>query len=76
MEKRIVRLENDLWRIRAESGEIPESEQKELEEYLIEIKMPYRLVDGRLCLEGGVDRDSVFERLQFFYDGWADVFPF
>jgi hypothetical protein len=76
LEKRIVRLENDLWRIRTDSGEIPDSEQKELEEYLTEIKLPYRVVDGHLCLEGGVDREAVFDRLEHFYDGRADVFPF
>ncbi len=76
MEKRIVRFENELWRIRTDGGEIPEPEQKELEEYFAEIKLPYRLVDGRLCVAGGVDRDAVFERLEHFYDGWAEVFPF
>ena len=76
MKKRIVRLENDLWRIRTNAGDLPDSEQKELEEYFSEIGMPYRLVDGHLCIAGGVDRDSVFERLEHYYDGWAEVLPF
>jgi len=76
MEKRIVRLEDEVWRIRTDAGELPGSEQKELEKYFGEIKLPYRFADGHLCIAGGVDRDAVFERLEHFYDGWADVLPF
>jgi hypothetical protein len=76
MEKRIVRFEDEVWRIRTDVGELPGSERKELEEYFGEIKLPYRLADGHLCIAGGVDRDAVFERLEHFYDGWADVLPF
>ena len=76
MEKRIIRLEEGLWRIRTDVGELPESEQMELIEYFSEIKLPYRLTDGCLCVVGGVDRDAVFERLEHFYDGRAEVFPF
>ena len=76
MEKRIVRLEEDLWRIRTEIGELFESERMELIEFFGEIKLPYRLVDGCLCIADGVDRDAVFERLEHFYDGRAEVFPF
>ena len=76
MEKRIVRLEEDLWRIRTDAGELPESEQMELIEYFDEIKLPYRLNDGALCIVGEVAREAVFERLEHFYDGRAEVFPF
>ncbi|MFH1964430.1 MAG: hypothetical protein ABIJ42_02710 [Acidobacteriota bacterium] len=73
MEKRNVRLEDDLWRIRTETGELAEFERSELIEYFDEIKLPYLLVNGCLCIAGGVNKDSVFERLQFFYDDRAEV---
>lgn len=76
MEKRIVRLEKDLWRIRTDAGELPKSEQVELIEYFDEIKLPYCLADGCLYIVGEVGRDAVFERLEHFYDGRAEVFPF
>ena len=76
MEKRIVRLEEGLWRIRTDIGELPKSEQIEVIEYFDEIKYPYRLIDGCPCIVGDVDRKSVFERLAHFYDGCAEVFPF
>ena len=76
MKKRIVRLERGLWRIRTDAGELPESEQMELIKYFDEIKLPYRLADGCLCIVGEVDREAVFERLKHFYDGRAEIFPF
>lgn len=76
MEKRIVRLEKDLWRIRTDAGELPETERMELIQYFAEIRLPYCLIDGCLCIVGEVDRDAVFERLEHFYDGRAEVFPF
>lgn len=76
MEKRIVRLEEGSWRIRTDIGKLPKSEQIELIEYFNEIRLPYRLIDGCLCIVGDVDRESVFECLEHFYDGRAEVFPF
>jgi len=76
MEKRIVRLEEDLWRIRTDAGELSKSEQIELIEYFDGIKLPYCLAGGCLCIVGGVGRDAVFERLEHFYDGRAEMFPF
>jgi hypothetical protein len=76
MEKRIVTLEDDLWRIRTDTGELPESERDELLEYFGEIKLNYRVVGGHVCIVGTIDRNSVFERLEAFYDGRAEVFPF
>ncbi len=76
MKKRIVRLEDDLWRIRTDIGELSASESDELIEYFGEIKLNYRVVTGHVCIEGSIDRGSVFERLEHFYDGRADVLPF
>ncbi len=76
MEKRIVRLEKDMWRIRTDVGELSDSERKELIIYFEEVRLSYRLKDDCLCIVGEVDRDSVFERLNHFYDGRAEVYPF
>lgn len=76
MEKRIVRLEDNVWHVRTESGELDDSERAELIEYFDEIKLPYRLVNGCVCIPGEVDMESVFERLEHFYDGRAEVLPF
>ena len=76
MEKRIIRFEEDLWRIRTDAGELPETERMELIEYFDEIKLPYRLVGDCLCIVGGIDREAGFERMEHFYDGRAEVFPF
>ncbi len=76
MEKRIIRFEEDLWRIRTGTGELLEIERMELIEYFDEIKLPYRIVGDCLCIVGEIDREAVFERLEHFYDGRAEVFPF
>jgi hypothetical protein len=49
MEKRIVRLEKNVWRIRKEAGEIPESERAELVEYSDKIKIPHCIC--KLCCQ-------------------------
>lgn len=76
MDKRIIRLEENLWRIRTDAGELPETERMELLEYFDEIKLPYRIIGGCICIAGEVDREAVFERMEHFYDGRAEVFPF
>lgn len=52
MEKRIVRLGDDLWRIRTDTGKLPAYERDELIEYFGEIKLNYRVVTGHLCIAG------------------------
>ena len=76
MTTRVVRLEDDLWRIRTDTGELPESERDELIEYFGEVKLNYRAVNGQVCIACTIDRDSVFERIEHFYSGRAEVLPF
>jgi hypothetical protein len=76
VDKRIIRLEENLWRIRTDDGELPETERMELIEYFDEIKLPYRIVGDCLCIVGEIGREAVFERMEYFYDGRAEVFPF
>ncbi len=76
MEKRIVRIEEDVWHIRTDAGELSDAERRELIVHFDEIKLPYRLVNGCLCILGEVDRELVFERMEHFYDGRAEIIPF
>jgi len=38
--------------------------------------MTYGFERGRLCVPGSVSWEAIYETLQHFYDGRADVFPF
>ena len=73
---RIVRLEEDSWRIRPDQGELDTVEQQELRDYLNEIRLPYRIEHGRLCIPGSISWETLYERLAHFYDGRAEVYPF
>ena len=76
MPPRIVRLENNLWRIRPEQGEIDVAEEQELRDYFGEVGLPYRVEHGRACVLGSIGWDQLYERLQHFYEGRAEVYPF
>lgn len=77
MDQRIVRIEDGFWRIRtSESVEIGIEEQRELIDYFIEIRFPYRVIAGTLCVPESVPWGDIYERLEHFYDGRAEVFPF
>lgn len=65
-----------MWRIRTDAGELIQSERSELIKYFDEIRLPYRLAGDCLYIFGEIDRDTVFERMEHFYDGRAEVFPF
>jgi len=74
--KRIVRLEEGRWRIRSDQGPLDAAEQGELKDYFDEIRFPYRMIDGQPCVPETVSWATIFERLEFFYDGRAEVYPF
>jgi len=76
MDKRIVRLEGDLWRVRSDQGELDTAEQQELREYYDEVRMPYRVDGGKPCVLGSISWEALYERLEHFYDGRAEVYPF
>jgi len=76
MTKRIVRLEGNLWRVRSEQGELDAAEQQELRDYFDEIRMPYRIDHGGPCVLGSISWEALFERLEHFYNGRAEVYPF
>ncbi len=76
MLRRIVTLENQLWRIRPEHGEIDVAEEQELRDYFGRVGLPYRIENGRACVLGSVGWAALYERLAHFYDGRAEVYPF
>ena len=76
MTKRIVRIEGDLWRVRSDQGELDAAEQQELKDYLDEIRLPYRMDHGRPCVWGSISWEVLFESLEHFCDGRAEVYPF
>ena len=76
MKKRIVRVNSGYWCIRSEEREIRAHEQARLIEYFREIGIPYQIVAGRLRVPESVGSKEIFERLEHFYDGTAEVYPF
>jgi hypothetical protein len=76
MGKRIVRLEGKLWRIRSDQGELDAAEQQELRDYFDEVRTPYRVDHGKVCVLGSVSWETVYEILDHFYHGRAEVYPF
>ena len=76
METRIVTKIDGKWRISTEKGEIDSREMRSLQEYLDEIRYPYKIDDDGIGIEGTLGRDDVCERLEHFYDEIAEVYPF
>ena len=76
MRKRIVRVEDGYWRIRSEKRELRATEHRELIEYFDEIRFPYEVINGRVRVPESVDLHDIFERLEHFYEGRAEVLPF
>ena len=76
LEKRVVRLEDGHWRVQTDTGQIEKDEIARLREYLDEIRMPYKTDKDGIGIEGAIKWEDIDERLQFFYDGIAEVYPF
>ena len=65
------------WQVRTGTGEyLPLEEKENLKEYLNEIQLNYHEVDMQIQIDGGIDWNSVEERLRHFYAGIAEVTPF
>ena len=73
---RVVRLEGKLWRIRPDRGELDAAEQQELRDYFGEVGLPYRIEQGRLCVPESISWATLSERLEHFYAGRAEIYPF
>jgi hypothetical protein len=76
METRILRLEDEFWRIRTDTGELTETERNALKAYLDEKGFKTAMIDGNLVIAGKLTWTEVFEPIEGFYEGKADVYPF
>jgi hypothetical protein len=76
METRILRLEDEFWRIRTDTGELAETERNALRAYLDEKGFKTAIIDDNLFIAGKLTWTEVFEPIDGFYEGKADVYPF
>ena len=76
MEKRILRLEDEFWRIRTDTGELADAERNALRAYLDEKGFKTAMIDDDLAIEGELTWKEVVEPIEGFYEGKADVYPF
>lgn len=76
MEKRILRLEDEFWRIRTDTGELPDAERNALRAYLVEKGFDTAMIDDSLAIAGELTWQDVIEPIEGFYEGKADVYPF
>ena len=76
MEKRILRLEDEFWRIRTDTGELADAERNALRAYLDEKGFKTAIIDDNLAIAGKLTWQHVVEPIEGFYEGKADVYPF
>jgi hypothetical protein len=76
METRILRLEDEFWRIRTDTGELAGTERNALRAYLDEKGFKTAMIDENLVIAGKLTWTEVFEPIEGFYEGKADVYPF
>ena len=76
MEKRILRLEDEFWRIRTDTGELVDAERDALRAYLHEKGFKTAMIDDNLAIAGELTWQKVVEPIEAFYEGKADVYPF
>jgi nicotinic acid phosphoribosyltransferase len=76
MKTRILRLEDEFWRIRTDTGELAETERNALRAYLDEKGFKTAMIEDNLVIAGKLTWTEVFEPIEGFYEGKADVFPF
>jgi hypothetical protein len=76
METRILRLEDEFWRIRTDTGELAGTERNALRAYLDEKGFKTAMIDDNLVIAGKHTWTEIFEPIQGFYEGKADVYPF
>jgi hypothetical protein len=76
METRILRLEDEFWRIRTDRGELADEERNALRAYLDEKGFKTAMIDDNLAIAGELTWKEVFESIESFYAGQAEVYPF
>jgi nicotinic acid phosphoribosyltransferase len=76
METRILRLEDEFWRIRTDTGELADAERNALRAYLDEKGFKTAIIDDNLAIAGELTWQEIVEPVEAFYEGKADVYPF
>ena len=76
MKTRVLREEEGYWRIRCGKREISNEERDRLVKYFRKIKLPYEIIESRVVVPASVGRAEIFSKLEVFYEGDADVYPF
>lgn len=76
MEKRLLRLEGEFWRIRTDTGELADAERDALGAYLDEKGFKTAMIDDSLAIPGELTWQEVVEPIEGFYEGKADLYPF
>ena len=76
MERRTVSQQYGPWRITTDVGDLDAAEVAELKDYFGEVGLPFLIVGGRIEIPASVSRATVFEVIEHFYDGRAEVYPF
>jgi nicotinic acid phosphoribosyltransferase len=69
-------LEDEFWRIRTDTGELAETERNALRAYLDEKGFKTAMIEDNLVIAGKLTWTEVFEPIEGFYEGKAEVFPF
>jgi hypothetical protein len=76
MEKRILRLEDEFWRIRTDTGELADAERDALRAYLDEKGFKTTIIDDNLAIAGKLIWQDIVEPIEGFYESKVDVYPF
>ena len=64
MEKRILRLEDDFWRIRTDTGELADAERNALRAYLDEKGFKTAIIDHNLAIAGELTWQEIVEPVE------------
>ena len=70
-----MRLEDDFWRIRTDTGELADAERNALRAYLDEKGFKTAIIDHNLAIAGELTW-QVVEPIEAFHEGKAAVYPF
>jgi len=76
MKTRVVREKEGYWRIRCGMRGISHKERDRLVKYFQKIKFPYEIIESQVVVPTNVDRETIFNKLEKFYEGEANIYPF
>jgi hypothetical protein len=68
MQKRILRLEDEFWRIRTDKGELADAERDALRAYLDQKGFKTTIIDDNLATAGELTWQEVVEPIEGFYE--------